>query len=131
LLILAGCDGLPRPGWLTGDVKVPTGVSIAALAANGQVTYAVSVQETSVSLQDLLRKLGLPVTSVKVDESTGVVRIKSFGPDQQEFAFVLYPENSGSKTRVALEWDKGGAGGKSLEILLLLEKSRRPSAAGG
>jgi hypothetical protein len=132
LLVLAGCNGMPHPSWLTGEVKVPSGVSFAALAANGQFTYAISVQETSVSLQELLRRLGLSVLNVQVDDATGVVRIKSFTPDKenQEFTLVLHPENGGAKTRVTLEWEKAGAANNSLKILLELEKIKRAPTPG-
>jgi hypothetical protein len=130
LLVLAGCHGLPGTGWLGGDVAVPTGASFAALAANGRVSYALSVEETSVSVQELLRRVGLPVISVTDDPSTGVVRIKSFAPNNEEFTVVLRSDKSGGKTGVTMEWEKTSAGTKGLKILLELEKIKRPAPAG-
>jgi hypothetical protein len=120
LLGLTGCNKFVATG--TAEVKgvggaVLPALSFAALLRDGHVYYSVSVQQTSESLQEILRKLGLPVSVTT--EPSGVVRISSSTPWAERFNLVLRPDDT--RTRVTLEWENGTASQQGSQFLLDLE----------
>jgi hypothetical protein len=128
LVSLAGCDTLARFGATTeGNAGTNTGipdVSVLALFNNGQVTVSISVEQASLSLQDLLRRIRLPV-QVTTDPS-GAVRISSSTPDGARFALVLtsvavpsaQPGTPATQTHVALEWENAATSRQGVVFLL-------------
>jgi hypothetical protein len=131
--IIAGCDVLPRSNNINTTAlaeAVTPGLSFTALAANGQIYYSASVDATSLSLQNVLKALGLPV-KVSQDAS-GTIRIASSTPDGSRFTLVVQdhglgstPGSAASQTRVSIEWDKGVDGQRGLQALVQLEAQKK------
>jgi hypothetical protein len=126
--MLAGCNTFLRPGSGDGvNLQVPV-LSLATLVSDGQLYYSLSVRETSISMQDLLRRLGLPV-SVTEDPS-GAVRIVSSTPQGASFTLVLRPDASGKRTHVTMAWDNATDRSIGVKVLLDLEtRSKKTQAA--
>jgi hypothetical protein len=126
LISLAGCDAVQRWGKANNDLvqEALPEVSFVALLNNGRVTCAVSVQQTSLSLQEVLRRLNLPVTVT--EDPSGAVRISSSTPDGARFSLVVtslslpsaQPGTPQAQTHVALEWESGADSKKGLQFLL-------------
>ena len=125
-----GCDSLStRVGYneakAVADALVPA-ISFTALAADGHLYYAASVDTTSLSLQNLLRSLNLPVTVTR--DPNGTVRIASAIPDGTRFVLVLQQapvspaSNPGpTQTHVFVEWQSGADPAHGFKMLADLE----------
>ena len=126
MVSLVGCESLPKwgkvdPGAIA-DAVLPA-LSFAVLAQDGQVYYSASVDTTSLSMQKLLRGLGLPV-SVSQDP-TGGVRIASATPDGTHFTVVVQSSQangaSGQQTRVTIEWENSADSQHGFQMLAQLQ----------
>ena len=125
LATIMGCENLPKWGnFNAGAVAeaVLPAVSFAALAENGQIYYSASVDTTSMSMQKLLRGLGLPV-SISQDPAGGV-RIASATPDGTHFTLVVSSQgsaNAGQQTRVTIEWENAADSQHGFQMLAQLQ----------
>jgi hypothetical protein len=124
LLGLAGCEHLPSWGSNIGaalfEAAAPA-LTFTALAADGHIYYSASVETTSLSLQNLLQALNLPVTVTK--DSSGNVRIASTLPDGTRFSMLM--QSSGPRTRVAMEWDNPLDSKRGMQVLVDLETQNK------
>jgi hypothetical protein len=125
LVGLVGCDSLPKwgsvdPGAVANAV-LPA-LSFAVLAQNGQIYYSASVDTTSMSLQNALRGLGLPVSVAQ--DPTGGVRIASATPDGTHFTLVVHSDQGtggSQQTRVTIEWENSADSQHGFQILIQLQ----------
>lgn len=122
---MSGCDALPK--WGSVDVAsvanaVLPALSFAVLAQNGQIYYSASVDATSVSLQNALRGLGLPVSVAQ--DPTGGVRIASATPDGTHFTMVVKSgqgAGASQQTRVTMEWENSADSQHGFQVLAQLQ----------
>jgi hypothetical protein len=128
ILATVGCDSLTKylnspQGAAVADALLPA-VSFTALATNGHVYYSATVDATSVSLQNLLRALNLPVT---VSQDGNGVRIASALPDGARFTLVVQETKTADggtpakQTYVFIKWDNPSDGGRGFQVLAQLE----------
>jgi hypothetical protein len=133
LLSVAGChflDKAQQDAGVVADAVMPA-ISFSAMAVNGHVYYSASVDATSISFQNLLRRLGLPVT---VSQDANGVRIASATPDGMHFTLVIQSETSpggtAKQTKVYVEWENPSDGGNGFKVLAELETQSVKQAAG-
>lgn len=128
---VAGCGHLGQSVNTTAtalaEAAAPA-LTFTALAQDGHIYYTASVDATSLSLQNILNALGLPV-SVSQDPN-GTVRIASQTPDGSHFDLIVQatgsPGSASTRTKVVLEWDQGADRDKGFAALVELEtKSKK------
>lgn len=126
LVGVAGCGHLGQSVNTTAtalaEAAAPA-LTFTALAQDGHVYYSASVDATSLSLQNVLNALGLPV-SVSQDPN-GTVRIASATPDGSHFDLVIQatgsPGSASTRTKVVMEWEQGADRQKGITALVELE----------
>jgi hypothetical protein len=124
--MLVGCDVINKStfgfnGSAVADALLPA-ISFTALATNGHIYYSASVDTTSISLQNLLKSVGLQATITP--EPGGGVRIASALPDGARFVLLVQREASGpnaGQTHVAIEWENASDSKRGLAVLVDLE----------
>jgi hypothetical protein len=138
LLLTAGCDHLDQLHWNTSgnlgkagavaDALLPA-LSFSVLARDGQIYYSASVDATSVSLQNVLRALGLTVSVTP--EPNGGIRIASATPDGKRFFLLVQPgaptSSGATQSKVVIEWENPADGQQGLVALTQLETSKKSS----
>jgi hypothetical protein len=130
----AGCDHLSAWGSASGEALVEAvapALTFTALATDGHIYYSASVDATSLSMQNVLHALGLPVTVTQ--DPNGTVRIASAIPDGSRFAVVLQatgsPGSLGTRTKVAMEWDSPADSKRGMQVLVELETRNKQKPA--
>jgi hypothetical protein len=133
VLGLAGCGQLPKRfehGAEAALEALGPALTFTALATDGQVYYSASVEASSVSLQNILRALGLRATVTS--GANGTVRIASATPDGSKFVLVVEPapaSGGGQRSRVFVEWETPAESGTGFKVLIELETKKRGQAA--
>ncbi len=128
-----GCDSFQKQV-ATGEAKAVAeallpAITLTALARDGHIYYSASVETTSMSLQDLLRALGLPVTVTQ--DGNGGVRIASATPDGARFVLVVQPaptapgSATAGQTNVFIEWENKADSARGVQVLVDLETNQR------